>query len=207
MTSQEGGLLPPQYRQVEYIEGTGEQWLDTGIYFDTRTDVFKMRFTIDLDCQQASIFGARTSGLVKNVSAHFNNRDSYSGGYLMTQTIQADFDNTAVPFRPNDPDLLRIIELEASGVRKSINRFINTNAIRSQFVTDYTLFIFWANGGVLGNVNKLRGRVYSASIGDKMQLVPCYRKADHKPGMYDVIRGEFLVNQGTGADFILGPKI
>lgn len=29
-------------------------------------------------------------------------------------------------------------------------------------------------------------------------FVPCYRKSDNKPGMYDLVTNEFFSNQGTG---------
>ena len=35
-------------------------------------------------------------------------------------------------------------------------------------------------------------------------LVPCYRKSDNKPGMYDIFNGVFYTNQGTG-EFAVGP--
>lgn len=37
-------------------------------------------------------------------------------------------------------------------------------------------------------------------------LIPCYRRSDMKPGMYDLISRTFLTNQGTG-EFLLGPSI
>ena len=35
-------------------------------------------------------------------------------------------------------------------------------------------------------------------------MYPVYRKADSKPGMYDIVNGVFYANQGTG-EFIVGP--
>ncbi len=36
---------------------------------------------------------------------------------------------------------------------------------------------------------------------------PCYRKADSKPGMYDLANNVFYVNQRSGADFTVGQDI
>lgn len=41
---------------------------------------------------------------------------------------------------------------------------------------------------------------------DRLNLVPCYRKSDNKPGIYDLVNGEFLVNQGIG-EFVVGPDV
>ena len=37
-------------------------------------------------------------------------------------------------------------------------------------------------------------------------FIPCRRKSDNKPGMYDTVSGEFFTNQGTG-EFICGPDV
>jgi len=39
-----------------------------------------------------------------------------------------------------------------------------------------------------------------------VKLIPCYRKSDMKPGMYDVVNGEFKTS-ATSGEFILGPSV
>lgn len=38
-------------------------------------------------------------------------------------------------------------------------------------------------------------------------FIPCYRKYDNKPGLYDTVNNEFYTNQGNGDDFVVGPDI
>ena len=40
-------------------------------------------------------------------------------------------------------------------------------------------------------------------------FIPCYRKADNKPGLYDLVNDVFYTNANTSAstDFIVGPNI
>lgn len=45
-----------------------------------------------------------------------------------------------------------------------------------------------------------------AKFGVARNFIPCYRKSDMKPGMYDTVTGTFYTNQGSG-EFILGPSI
>ena len=41
-----------------------------------------------------------------------------------------------------------------------------------------------------------------------INLIPCYRKADSKPGFYDLINGVFYTHAGTSqTDFIAGPDV
>lgn len=53
-------------------------------------------------------------------------------------------------------------------------------------------------------------RLHFAEIYDgdtlALQLIPCFRKSDYEPGLYDVVNGVFYTNQGSG-NFILGPEI
>ena len=37
-------------------------------------------------------------------------------------------------------------------------------------------------------------------------FIPCYRKSDFKPGMYDLISKTFFINAGSG-EFVIGPEI
>jgi len=37
-------------------------------------------------------------------------------------------------------------------------------------------------------------------------MIPCYRRSDLKPGMYDTVNNVFYTNSGSG-EFILGPVV
>ena len=38
-------------------------------------------------------------------------------------------------------------------------------------------------------------------------LLPCYRKSDNKPGIYDIINNRFYVNSAPSGDFTVGPDV
>lgn len=40
-----------------------------------------------------------------------------------------------------------------------------------------------------------------------LDLIPCYRKSDGKPGMWDMVGWKFYENAGSGADFTVGPDV
>ena len=65
-----------------------------------------------------------------------------------------------------------------------------------------------------GNPNTecfVKAKLYSSQIYDNNNLVrnfiPCKRKSDNKPGLYDLVEGKFYTNQGSGEDFIAGPDV
>jgi len=65
------------------------------------------------------------------------------------------------------------------------------------------------NGSVLAQSHFI-GRVEYSKIYDNGTLVrnmiPCYRRSDLKPGMYDTVNNVFYTNSGSG-EFILGPVV
>ena len=81
----------------------------------------------------------------------------------------------------------------------------------------------WAGGNHINEVrvgngyiklltkNGAPGKIYKLSGYDEgrkiIHLVPCYRKQDNKPGVYDIVTKQFLTNGGSDADFGLGPDI
>jgi hypothetical protein len=62
----------------------------------------------------------------------------------------------------------------------------------------------WKYGWINGQVQKII--VYGGAQSNKVdfELYSVYRKADNKPGMYDIVNGGFYTNKGTG-EFIVGP--
>ena len=95
------------------------------------------------------------------------------------------------------------------------NCYINNSLVltNNEFVPigDLSLYIFAGNrNGVVttGLFNNLRFdfmRFYDSN-GDVAHFIPCYRKRDNIPGMYDIVRNQFFINSGSGS-FIAGPNV
>ena len=53
-------------------------------------------------------------------------------------------------------------------------------------------------------------KMYSLKVGVKKReeayFIPCYRKSDSEPGMYDLVSKMFFTNAGTG-EFLVGPDV
>ena len=69
----------------------------------------------------------------------------------------------------------------------------------------YTSFTYTTSGRTANKV-----KIWKASIIQEGKLernfIPCYRKSDFKPGMYDLVYGVFYPNVGTN-EFIIGPVV
>ena len=77
--------------------------------------------------------------------------------------------------------------------------------------TTNSMCIFCISNGNHGKDNRNNAmRLYNWYVqedGVTMRyIVPCYRKSDNKPGVYDIITSTFYTNAGTG-EFICGPLI
>ena len=71
----------------------------------------------------------------------------------------------------------------------------------------YPMYIFGTNASTvtLGSLKVYRCTFYS-DRNMTHDFIPCYRKLDNEPGMYDIINDKFYANAGTGR-FLVGNKI
>jgi hypothetical protein len=94
------------------------------------------------------------------------------------------------------------------------NTYLNGNliitiSVENIFDNRQNLYLFANN--LAGNVSNFsQAKLYSCKIYNNSILVrdfiPCYRKADNKPGLYDVINDVFYTNAGTG-EFNVGGNV
>lgn len=189
------GVLPDEYQRVEYIEGTGTQYIDTGIKFIKGP--YKMDFKFyrnDSGINDMSIFGQRTLGKFVN---------TYSTYY---ETV---FGTTTAGTLLLNQDVHMVIDSN-SGIYQNGTKILN-NYSNNDRSSDYSAFMFAFHE----NVEKtpqwfLKGRIYYYTIEEAgavtHNFLPCYRKSDGEIGMYDVITKQFFTNQGTGT-FLKGSNV
>ena len=203
--------LPAAYRQVEWIQSTGTQWIDIGIVPSDSTgfEIDFIPYGLSASPVQ-SIFAAVTvvteNGndntyalqLAMHVSAGKLYRGLSISAYVTGCNMQGTIRQT-ISYRNGiftDP-LGNSISLQPQSLSK-------VDASIAVFGRHY---IYHNNNteGVneLGNV-----RVYSLKFFDGNVLVrdfiPCYRISDNEIGLYDTVNGVFYTNQGTGT-FYKGP--
>lgn len=188
-------VLPDEYQRVEYVEGTGTQYIDTGIKFIKGP--YKMDFKFyrnDSGINDMSIFGQRTLGkFVNTYSTYYETvfGTTTAGTLLLNQDVHMVIDSNSGIYQ--------------NGI-KILNNYSNND--RS---SDYSAFMFAFHE----NVEKapqwfLKGRIYYYTIWEvgvvTHNFLPCYRKSDGEIGMYDIITKQFLTNQGTGT-FLKGSNV
>lgn len=172
--------LPEAYSQLEYIESSGTQYIDTGVVLDSTnlTGTIDFQITTDPTGNDQWVSGAMNSGYTIGIE----------GG------VYRNFFFTTLGF-----DYSQTYNLSA--------RTTASFSVTSGMTNEFTLLLFGRNVG--GNRRaQFTGRIYSAKIrnGSTMlrNFIPAKRNTDSVLGLYDLVNGVFYTNGGDG-EFIAGP--
>ena len=186
--AQQGGNLPEGYTAVEYIQSSGNQYIDTGRKLTQDSDITIDFMIVGEINRDAGIFGSRQSALRNNLTL-FQNKNPivFSGDFSEYQKHR--FTATSSLERTK-------IQINKAGVW--------VNDILKKSWSDVADFETPTNGLIfdVGNNNwsgnKAVMRLYSYTDGDAQRLVPCL-DANGEPCLYDLIGKTALYNQGAGS--------
>lgn len=177
------GFPTSEYCQVEWLEGTGTQWIDTEITCGS-TDVVNTIWTMD---------ATNGNGQWQGINGQMQmlvNAGSVSDG-VNSITISG---LTNVEYNYNNGT--------------STLKVGSTSKTRSWGARDAQSIYLWKLSNYNGSLVTCKiSRFQATKGGTKVRdMIACYRRSDMKPGMYDLISRTFLTNRGTG-EFLLGPSI
>lgn len=198
-----GKSLPEEYQQVEYLESEDNVncYINTGFVPNNNTRLITTIYPTSARTDAHFWFGSR-------------NGSSTSQAFVLYQSGAATNSLSAAWNTSGN------VGISQSG-QKWYNIDFNKNILQVNGATAYTfttgtftgtypIFLFAMNTS--GSMDGQKGgqRIQNTKIYDNETIVrnfiPCYRKSDGKPGMYDVVNGVFYTNAGSG-EFILGPSI
>lgn len=191
-------VLPDGYVELEYIESSGSQWIDTGIYPGGST-----RVTADVEILKSTsvngIFGGR-------------NGDQGAGGmfslWAINQTFRTDYGTSQAQVQVSADGRHAI---DKSGPVTTIDG-TTVQAAQASFSSAGSLYLFTNNEGTDGPDSRGASmRLYSCSISQdgtapSRELIPARRESDGAVGLYDRIGAKFYGNDGSGA-FVAGPDV
>ena len=193
------GTLPDGYTELEYIESSGTQYINTGIAPKTTTRVvcdFQYTATSgqcgwgSTGSKESFFFGVAGDGAFKA---------SVSGNFTVSPTgVAADTDR-------------HTFDISMSALKLDGTAFANaTTSPFSNAASGNTLYLFALHAGWSPYVvNYASMRIYSCKIYDGETLVrdfvPVVRTSDSKAGLYDLETDAFFGNAGSGS-FTAGPE-
>lgn len=204
LMSAKDNILPYAYQQVEYIESTGTQYIDTNYSPNVNTVLqTEIQYTVNLATAPNTEY---LNGLTGTVSPN-NSRFAYGYSrnvhyvyfYIGISNVNI---NTVVAADMNKHKFI----IRADGSWQIDNKIGSQNI--NEFSSQGTLYIFARNQDGVNKPSPLKLYSYKLYEGDELikDLIPCYRKSDGEIGLYDIVNDVFYTNSGTG-EFILGSDV
>lgn len=189
---------PAEYRQVEYLQSSGSQYIDLG-RTPNNDDIIQQKFmSLNTTNSICSWYGSMPAS---NAVRPRLSMGVYSSGFFIgvnnTSTLKSlDNEVHVVKWQQNTEST---IYMDVDGTETTRT---STGGYDPAIVLTSYLFARHGNNGVQVYDNAgtriYYHREYLADGTIAMSLVPCYRIADNKPGMYDLVSDTFLINQGSG---------
>lgn len=189
------GSLPSEYQEVEYIESSGVQLIDTLVTPSSN---------IDLEITAQGLNTALENGASDNWATNALQLCFFGA----SNKIRAIYGNIGV----YDFDIDVNSQFNKARINGNGEFYINDNLVYSfkadEFEGSNTICLF---GCRYPNVVKTSGRIKNAKIYRNGVLIrnfiPCYRKSDNVIGMYDLISNKFFVEVSGGGAFIKGNNV
>lgn len=191
--------LPDGYTQVEYIESTGTQYIDTEIEPNQDTKVV-IDALYTQDSNASFLFGSDAGSATKSFgfgAANGNLRIAY---------------NNVSTYFANGLSFANKIHVVVDKNVATINNQYSVSGTYATFEPNYSVWLFGNNrqGTLYGG--KDGTRIYSCEIYDNdtivRDFVPCIKGegTDSVAGLYDLVNGVFYTNAGTGV-FSIGNTV
>lgn len=167
--------LPSEYTQVEYLESSGTQYIDTGVTLKSNS---KIKLIV-IDFNVGSAFGVNT----------------LNGQYTIAASASGMF------YRLFSVDGVRIGLTEGKHTCSFLGNkgFYDGSLVYTGGTpTDSTLSLYLFARNIDGSATNFgTGKISLFEI-DNHKFIPCRRNSDSVLGMYDTVTGTFLTNAGTG---------
>lgn len=188
------GRLPSGYKELEYIQSTGSQYLDTGVKPNGSTRVtLEVESTVD---GTFPFFGCRDSSASKK----------FILWQISSTQIRVDYGNSRTTY-----DVGTTNEKTLADINKNTGFFGSVQLYTEpvSFEGSYSILVLGQNTGGSVDTRKLSAKLYSFSVYDGenliRELIPCIN-SDGAVGMYDLAQGAFYGNSGSGT-FLPGPYV
>lgn len=188
--------LPSGYTQVDYIQSSGTQYIDTGVIANNDIEFYA-------DFLTNSPIGRGQHGTI------FGARKNYKYGYQLTTyndtNLQGHFlfgtNNTVANIRYNAKITVgERQQISFKNHKLYLSDGTTTDVTSYDFNTEKNIYLFACNES--GAFEFSKTRIYNLKLYNENTLirdfVPCYRNSDNEIGMYDLVNDVFYTNQGTG---------
>lgn len=205
-------LLPKEYQEVEYLYSNvytaNQPYINTQIIPNKNMRVKVSGITGNNVNHAGFIFGSRTTsnslvGMFWGLTWSSQYYIGFGGYRNASVTPAKTNEEFFFDFNYNDSHYININNIIFQKVTIS-----ETNGIYTQ-----PMYLFAINSGGIHDyqvtpvkISKFIVYNHYEDTDPIMNLIPCYRKSDSKPGMWDTVSHTFFTNSGTG-EFLVGPDV
>ena len=201
--SEKKQVLPSEYQQVEYIETTGTQYIDSGVPLKSG-----LKIVVDWIYKDADSGNSYTGGHIDSPgnrwligSQRQNNNYFFAVGT----------GNTTTGFKFGNRDVVEAYWANKDSYIK-VNGVQSTSSFNHLTLAEepnYTFYMGAVNRNGAATLNP-KLTIYNWKFYQEDVLIrdflPCYRKSDNVIGMYDLVTKTFYTNNGTGT-FLKGVDV
>ena len=195
-----GSRLPKGYKEVEYIESTGTQYIETNVVPNHNAKII-LDFCYTSNTTNTQLFGSRLS---------WNSRGFYVGtksnvlGNMYWMEFGSRYRETGLPMSDTNR---HIINYSKTIIIDDVTYYTYPS---TSFTGYQNIVLFGSWEGEQGKIVPSCSRLYSCQIFNGNTIlrdyVPCYRKNDNVIGLYDLTNDVFYENGGTGT-FLKGGDV
>ena len=194
--------LPGEYQEVEWIKGSGSQYINTG-YVATggMTCEFDVTYESDYTTYNSNggyIIGSHAPNYPYGRSGawYVKGDKKWQLGYGEQTPMYSMTMVYGIPYNVKFSTIIGNAWLEVDGTR------IITNT-STQTITTTPVYVFahqydLDHGGICTIAKLHYGKIYDSTNTLIREFIPCYRKSDNVIGLYDKVNNVFYTNNGTG---------
>ena len=184
--------LPAGYTELEYIEATGTQYIDTGVTL-TNNSTFELEFQLTEQQYGKGIYGSYTSG-----------GSRFEG--ILRKTTQSSPGNIEYGFN-NEFKMDITQDLNKHVLKQEKDKFYYDGDLlytfsSSEFTQEASAYIGHINVPTNNTLSPIKAKIYSCKIYDNGTLVRDYvpaKNSSNVVGLYDKITNTFYTNNGSGS--------
>lgn len=203
----------PVYTTLEYIESTGDQYINLGVKNLLGTDPFVISTTVATtnNSSYGAIFGNRHNPAAGPGFALYLNTLGQSIGsdiILFSRDIEDYVYVSSVNFYDGN---FHAIDAVYNGNGTGAYVIDGMNFLIGGFDPDYNVdndlyYYIFSNGEGLIFIGKMKTLTVTVNGILRYKFIPVRRNTDNAVGMYDTVSGTFFGNAGSGS-FVAGPAI
>ena len=206
--------LPNEYQEVEYIESTGTQCIDTGIPLNQYRKC-EMEFSPTSIGTMQIIDGGYTNTSEQDDTRNYLRIDSDGMLNLQYARSNTSYKLSSVVIASNTKYAISY-KMLASSCSLTVNGTEYSNLIGVTLITNGNNVFLFGESFKDKNLTKTYEasaliKLYTAKYYDSngiliRNFIPCYRKLDNEIGLYDLVNNVFYTNAGTGV-FLMGTEV